>query len=479
MEQAIAEVEQQPDSVERTRWLGAVLVARAHFELAASHFEAALADADAARVAAEAADDRENVLESTLMAARIDIVAGRHASGLARGLDAARDARDEGFESVGVTGYRNLAIAAARVMDYESAETAIVEGLRYADAIEQSHCRQMMATTSALMAWADGRWDEADRTARQELVERGCRRGVLGSLDVIGLVAMSRGRVDEAHRFLDESLAAGRHMMEVPYILPALGGLVELDLVAGDPRSAVARCEEALELAKASEERALLVPFLVPGVRAWLAIHRPDEAERWAQRVKALLVGWDAVAGAAIAHADGLLKLATGSLVAARESLELAVRGWTERRRTWEASWARLDLALCLLRSNRHAEAASVLSEARATAEALGSDPLIFRADELSRMSHGRGSLEEPWRPLTAREFEVARLIAEGLTNGEIADQLDIAPKTASSHVEHILAKLGVTRRAEIAAWTAAVGRPLSAAGDRNGREGAIAVRGR
>ena len=51
----------------------------------------------------------------------------------------------------------------------------------------------------------------------------------------------------------------------------------------------------------------------------------------------------------------------------------------------------------------------------------------------------------------------VARLISEGLTNGEIASELSIAPKTASSHVEHILAKLGASRRAEIAAWATAV----------------------
>ena len=55
--------------------------------------------------------------------------------------------------------------------------------------------------------------------------------------------------------------------------------------------------------------------------------------------------------------------------------------------------------------------------------------------------------------PLTAREFEVAKLVAEGATNREIAERLVIAPKTASTHVEHILAKLGVSRRAEIAAW--------------------------
>ena len=58
---------------------------------------------------------------------------------------------------------------------------------------------------------------------------------------------------------------------------------------------------------------------------------------------------------------------------------------------------------------------------------------------------------------MTAREFEVARLIAEGRTNAEIADELGIAPKTASSHVEHVLAKLGASRRAEIATWVSTV----------------------
>jgi len=67
--------------------------------------------------------------------------------------------------------------------------------------------------------------------------------------------------------------------------------------------------------------------------------------------------------------------------------------------------------------------------------------------------------VDEPWRPLTAREFAVARLVSEGLTNAEIADSLGIAPKTASSHVEHILAKLGASRRAEIASWASNVER--------------------
>jgi len=77
----------------------------------------------------------------------------------------------------------------------------------------------------------------------------------------------------------------------------------------------------------------------------------------------------------------------------------------------------------------------------------------------LQRTARGHVQVDEPWRPLTAREFAVARLVTEGLTNAEIAAELAIASKTASSHVEHILAKLGASRRAEIAAWASAVER--------------------
>ena len=57
--------------------------------------------------------------------------------------------------------------------------------------------------------------------------------------------------------------------------------------------------------------------------------------------------------------------------------------------------------------------------------------------------------------PLSVRELQVARLVVTGATNREIASALSIAPKTASAHIEHILRKLGVGRRAEIAAWAA------------------------
>ncbi len=54
---------------------------------------------------------------------------------------------------------------------------------------------------------------------------------------------------------------------------------------------------------------------------------------------------------------------------------------------------------------------------------------------------------------LTTREREVAALIAEGLTNGQLAERLFISPRTAAVHVSNILMKLGLSGRAEVAAW--------------------------
>ena len=196
------------------------------------------------------------------------------------------------------------------------------------------------------------------------------------------------------------------------------------------------------------------------GTRALLAVGDPGAAKRWVDRLEPRLRP-TAIAGTlpAIDHGHGLVLAAGGWTGQARSALETAVRGWDEAGRIWEGTWARLDLAAVLLRSNRVADAIAILEDARSIADRLGSRPLSDAAADLLRAARTRYQSDEPWRPLTAREFEVAKLVAAGLTNAEIAAELDIAPKTASAHVEHILAKLGVARRAEIGAWTSTVGR--------------------
>jgi DNA-binding CsgD family transcriptional regulator len=62
-------------------------------------------------------------------------------------------------------------------------------------------------------------------------------------------------------------------------------------------------------------------------------------------------------------------------------------------------------------------------------------------------------SPEEPPSALSRREREVALLVARGLTNRQIASQLSISERTVTTHVDHILTKLGAASRAQVAAW--------------------------
>jgi DNA-binding CsgD family transcriptional regulator len=406
-----------------------------------------------------AADWKEGVL---------DVMTGNVAAGMARVGDAAHSAEAAGYESTGVSAFRDAATLAARSLSYQEATRWINEGLRYADSIEQSHCAHVMSATGAMVSWAEARWGEAATVARQAVADHGCRRAAETARWTLGYVELGRGRLDEATTELTEALEFGVRSEEIDLILPPLWGLAEVALQRAEPDRAMAICREALDRASAVGERILLVPFVVTGVRAAQAAGRPAAAAAWLDDISAEVAEQPAVAGPALEHARGLVALADGATGVAKGALEAAVRGWDAKNRIWEATWARLDLAQCLIRSNRFADALSLAVEARTVASGLDSRPLADRADVLQRMARGRVSVDEPWRPLTAREFAVARLISEGLTNAEIADSLGIAPKTASSHVEHILAKLGASRRAEIATWASNVERST------NGRSPAL-----
>ena len=464
--QAEAELEALPDSPDRNLNLSDVRLTQGIIDLDHGGREAAEARFAEARDLRRRSSDPDT-REIDYVAAELGVLAGDTETGLDTMLRIAHEARSERLEALGVTAFRWTAAMAVRVLDYPTAALAMDEGLRYADEIEQSYCRHVLAATSAHVAWAAGRWDDAVPIAEIELVEKGSRRGTLGSRDALGFVAFGRGDVERARSLFEASLAIGRNSGEIELVLPAMWGLAETALIAGEPGIAVDQCQAALDLARASDERALLVPFVVTGVRAFQAARRPDAAERWLRDLRDLLVDWHPRARPALDHGDGLVRLAAGSTVSARTSLEAAVAGWDAVGRIWESTTARLDLASCLIRGNRHADAVPVLTAVRETAVALGSTPLIERADDLLSVARRRGITDEPWRPLTAREFEVARLVAEGMTNAEIAQTLGLSPKTVSAHLEHILAKLGAMRRAEVAAWVTTIRPPTATAARR------------
>ncbi|MEA2609825.1 MAG: hypothetical protein QOJ75_2068 [Chloroflexota bacterium] len=386
-----------------------------------------------------------------------DVVSGDVEAGLARVSEMALAAERAGQEGTGVSAFRDAATLAAYALDYGTAAKWIKEGLRYADSIEQSHCAHVMSATSAMVSWATADWADATRKARHAVVDKGCHRAAAMARWALGYVSLGRGDLDAATVELTEALRFGTTSEEIELIMPPLWGLAEVALLAGHPDQALAMCRDAYERAEVVGERTLLTAFVVTGVRAAQQAGRPGEAVTWLDACTERLSSIPDVARAALEHGRGLVALAAGSTGVARLALEAAIDGWDGHGRVWEATWARLDLATCHTRSNRFAEAVALAVEARTVASRLDSRPLADRADALQRTARGHDFVDEPWRPLTAREFAVARLITEGLTNAEIASELSIASKTASSHVEHILAKLGASRRAEIAAWASTV----------------------
>jgi len=89
----------------------------------------------------------------------------------------------------------------------------------------------------------------------------------------------------------------------------------------------------------------------------------------------------------------------------------------------------------------------------QAVALALGEDGDADGSDETAA-TPARPSGEKPGG-LTPREWEIAQLLGEGLSNKEIADRLVISQRTAETHVERILTKLGFTSRLQVASWLA------------------------
>src|SRR5205085_10789502 len=156
---------------------------------------------------------------------------------------------------------------------------------------------------------------------------------------------------------------------------------------------------------------------------------------------------------------------ATCSAEVARASGSADPAGWAEAAGAWRragqpypaayAQWRRGEALLAA--GGARAEAREALAEPFAAAAALGAAPLAREVEALARRA--RIQLEpapaavEAQRGgelpggLTQRELEVLRLLADGLTNRQIAGRLFISQKTAGVHVSHLLAKLSAPNR--------------------------------
>jgi DNA-binding CsgD family transcriptional regulator len=437
--------------------------ARLHSAMAAAYLlddrlDEAITHGELSRAESQRTGDNEAALNAAATLGTVLVFAGRMDEGWQLLEDAIARARGMQQEAEAARGYRMIGSSASELMEYDRAEHWLTEGIRYADQAELWNHRHYMASHLAHVQWATGQWDAATRTAQQALADgRGGVTTQITAQYVLGFLAMGRGDWEAADMLLREALVQGEQMAELQHLSPPLWGLAEAARCRGHYDTALTLCERGYQVSAGLTHAAYLFPFLITGVRAYLAHGGIDAAEKWLNRVGAVLTA-RAVPGAqpAIDHGRGLVLLARGEISAAQQALHAASESWQARRRFWEGEWARLDLAQAAAKAQRRVEAAVLLHEARTIAATVGAATLVGAADRLAA-SFDRGRPTEPWHPLSAREFEIAQLVAAGLTNRQIAGQLFLSPKTISAHITHILTKLGAGRRAEIATWCATV----------------------
>jgi DNA-binding CsgD family transcriptional regulator len=312
----------------------------------------------------------------------------------------------------------------------------------------QSWCRSIYG---AVLVRA-GDWERAATVLTEALRLHADRRRAGGRalpLSVLAELRLRQGRDEEAARLLEG-------VEHDPAALPAL---VELHTRRGDVPMARALLESSGAAALDEGRRLVLRGALE------LAAGDLDAATTLAAELAKIAdrAGREDLAGeaallrgrAAAAAPDGAQQAdgAGGAQASAGASLEAAVDIFARLGFPLEEGRARLALARV-----RAAEGSPLAApDARAACDRFERLGARRDADEAAALlrelgSAGRSAVRGERDELTAREREVLALVASGLSNGEIAERLVIAPKTAEHHVGKVLAKLGVRSRAEAAA---------------------------
>lgn len=258
----------------------------------------------------------------------------------------------------------------------------------------------------------------------------------------LGELRARQGRSDEARALFEQAGAAG------------LVGLGELALDDGDAAGAVDAAERVLRQLHETDVLDRLPPLeLLVRARADL-----DELEA-ARTAFAELTECCATVGTPYVLARsrlvaGELAVAGGHHDEARRAFEDAVDSFTAGSAPYDAAVSRLALAGALVALGRDERAASEVLAARETFERLGAARDLLRAEGAPR----RAVMPEALGELTSRELEVLRLVAQGLSDPEIAERLVVSPHTVHRHVANVRSKLRLPSRAAAVAYASRAG---------------------
>jgi DNA-binding CsgD family transcriptional regulator/tetratricopeptide (TPR) repeat protein len=447
-----------PPSSERARVLaaqGQMLMLFSRFEESRRHCEEAVSIAKELGAPAE--------LGHALNTLGVDLVyLGEVDAGIAN----LREARRIAFEINDVDDisrtYANLPDVLVATGRYEEALAEWEEGIRVAKSLSTSAALPYYTwyrADRAEVLYRIARWDEAEALTEEPGDEQDLARAM--RLTARAEIATGRGRLDQSRADIEEAVRYGRNVIDPQFVGPFTRAKAHLALWEGDPERARDDVERGLAALADSEEHASPLWLCYLGIRAEADLAKTGKASR--ERARALL---DQARRRAVAGALPNPVIPAAAAVAEAEYLRFegeadpaafgrASRLWHDIEHHFVGAYCDLRKGEALIARGEGDKAVEPLALAHEIATRLHAAPLLHETESLARRARlkldGMKSKGVKSAVLTARELEVLRLVAEGRTNSEIGVLLFISTKTASVHVSHILAKLGVSSRVQAA----------------------------
>jgi DNA-binding NarL/FixJ family response regulator len=300
-------------------------------------------------------------------------------------------------------------------------------------------CRTQYAE---VLMWR-GAWNEAEPeliAARDELA-RLCPGKLDEALVRLGQLRCRQGRFEEAQSLFEQL----RH-----HPLAQLG-LAEVAFETGDYSAADNLIERYLRRVPV-ENQAWRVAGLELAIRTYIAQDMPDRAGPMLDELCAIASHVNTLPLQATAHVcQGLVAAALDDNETAIHHFEDAADLFERCGIPFESACARLQLARTLFSLGKKGIAEKELQSTIATFEKLGA---ARRMEEARNLRHLPASNNHSSR-LSPREVEVLQLVAQGLSNKEIAAHLHLSEHTIHRHVNNILAKLDLPSRAAAVAFAA------------------------
>ncbi len=351
----------------------------------------------------------------------------------------------------------NLADAFALVGHFDLARDFLDRGLRLTVGAGVPFTEGTGQSTRIHLDWYLGDWDTLQDRATRLLEEYREMLPVAGEINlVLGCLAVARGDWDDAERHLADSGVRSVENSITPVALGGFAALTRLWFERGDLERACAEADRGLRHARRKGVWAWLGELAPAAVDAFCAAGRVEDAAKLVEEFDAGLVDRDApLAHVALQACRALVALHVRRDDDAVFLLEDARRAADDLGLRYYSAMLSERIALVALERGDD-EAVAALGEVAARFDALGASRDAARCRHLVRgagvATPSRRGRRGYGNALSPREQDVARLLAQGRTNREIADVLFLSPRTVEQHVARVLRKLGVASRTDLLA---------------------------